>query len=251
MDKFESEEEFDRRLFQNVKEFADKKRFPNGPKGPGFVFYHDGPSRVKDPESPPDNPRYIENPFSEPIIITQDELRRGPINLVSGIYTATKTNTGADIRNDPLLRGVKTGGIPAHYWFEMVKPATGSTVLAYYKLMVTESAITRLRGAGFPAAFLGKAADGPQIVFPAAVAFREGSELRSFYMAGDASDYPLVSRIAEMFPSTGGVQAFMGSRIGSFSTQYYWSYYEPLLRNVMTETPGIRFNAKTAAAKAG
>jgi hypothetical protein len=72
------------------------------------------------------------------------------------------------------------------------------------------------------------------------VAFREGGQLRSFYMAGDASAYPMVSRIAEMFPSTGGVMSFFGSRVGSLSAQYYWNYYYPLMKNVLKENESIR-----------
>jgi hypothetical protein len=123
--------------------------------------------------------------------------------MAAGIYTArTQCAQGEDISKDPLLRGVSTA-VPSHYWFELVKPLPGSTVLAYYKLMVTEGALDRLRRAGFPTSYLnsrsrrraaGRVSGGSGLS-------RERT-LRSFYMAGDAADYPLVSRIAEMFPST-------------------------------------------------
>jgi cellulose synthase (UDP-forming) len=234
VDKFEEEAEYDRRLFQNVNEFADKTKFPNGPQGPGFVFYKDGPSRVKNPEKPTE---YIENPFSVPVVITQDELGKGEIQYVAGIYR----NGKADVKNDPLLQGV-SDAVPTHYWFEVVEPMKGSTVLAWYKLAVNKSAFTRLQEAGFPARYLKvDAAGNGQIVFPAAVAYREGKTLRSLYFAGDASDYPLVSRIAEMFPSTSNTMGFMGKRLGSYSQQFYWNYYQPLLNNALTTTPEIRY----------
>jgi hypothetical protein len=147
------------------------------------------------------------------------------------------------------LRGVSTA-VPSHYWFELVKPLPGSTVLSYYKLMVTKGALDRLRRAGFPTSNLNAEAEGgPQVVFPAAVAYRENGRLRSFYMAGDAADYSLVSRVAEMFPSTGGVMSFLGGRYGSFSSQYYWNYYYPLMKNVLTETESIR-STESRTAKA-
>ncbi|HEX8833155.1 MAG TPA: glycosyltransferase [Abditibacteriaceae bacterium] len=241
VDKFEEEAEYDRRLFQNVNEFSDKKKFPNGPQGPGFVFYKDGPSQVRNPEKPNE---WIENPFSKPVIITQEELGRSEIQYVSGIYR----NNKPDVKNDPLLKGVAES-VPTHYWFEMVEPMRGSTVLAWYKLAVNQTAFDRLRAAGFPANYLKttKAGEG-QIVFPAAIAYRENGKLRSFYFAGDASDYSLVSRISEMFPSTSGTMGFLGSRFGSYSQQFYWKYYEPLVKNVLTETPDIRYNANTKVA---
>jgi hypothetical protein len=244
--RFEDQEEFDWRLFKNVNSF-DKRRFPNGPKGPGFVFYKDGPSRIFNDQTQ----KYEENPFSEPLIITQDELRPGSINLASGIYTAGRDAQGEDISKDPLLRGVSTA-VPSHYWFELVKPLPGSTVLSYYKLMVTKGALDRLRRAGFPTSNLNAEAEGgPQVVFPAAVAYRENGRLRSFYMAGDAADYSLVSRVAEMFPSTGGVMSFLGGRYGSFSSQYYWNYYYPLMKNVLTETESIRSTESRTAKTQG
>jgi hypothetical protein len=63
VNRFEDQEEFDWRLFKNANSF-DKRRFPNGPKGPGFVFYKDGPSRVFNEQTQ----KYEENPFSEPLI---------------------------------------------------------------------------------------------------------------------------------------------------------------------------------------
>ena len=238
VDNFETEHEYDWRLYKNVNAF-DKQRFPNGPKGPGFVFYQDGPSQVtNDQTGKPE-----ENPFSKPVVILQDELRSGNIEYVSGIYKAGKTATGVDTGADPLLKDV-AASVPAHYWFELVQPKAGSTVLSYYKLMVTDKAIARLKSAGFPAAYLKEnTPGGPQVIFPAAIAYRENGKLRSFYMAGDASDYTLVPRVAEAFPSSGGVFSFFASHAGSYSQQYYWNYYYPMLRNVMTQTKQVQYSA--------
>ena len=122
---------------------------------------------------------------------------------------------------------------------------TGAQVLAHYKLQLKDSAAKRLREAGFPAQFLQKReGDRTEIVMPAAIAGRDGNRLRSLYFAGDASDYQLISRIAEMFPSTGTVMGFLGKRAGSFSTQHYWNYYEPMLRVALTEQQQIRYEKK-------
>jgi len=120
-------------------------------------------------------------------------------------------------------------------------------VLAFYKLQIKESARARLQERGFPANYLKTDRSGnAQVVFPAAIAYRDGetrngkANLRSFYFAGDASDYSLVSRINEMVPATGGISYFLGHNAGPFPTQFYWNYYQPLMQNVLSDNPNLR-----------
>jgi len=234
VDKFELEEEFDWRLYKNVDSTnRDLKVFPKGLRGPGFVFYKDGPSTIYNAQTKKMEP----NPFSAPIIITQAELGGGS-QLASGLYTSSKPEIAAD----PLLQGVAKE-VPVHYWFDVVDATAGASVLAWYKMPLRKSAFDKLQAAGFPAKFIkpqGSNGDG-QLVFPAAIAHRDNNkELRSFYFAGDASEYSLVPRIGEIVPATAGTIQFLSGRVGSYSHLYYWNYYEPLLKNVLTQNPRIR-----------
>ena len=242
VDKFQDEHEFDFRLWKNVNNFV-KSRFPSGqPTGPGFVFYRDGPSEVADPQ---DAHKLQPNPFSEPIVILQDELPDGPTTHLADIH---RTDKDGD-RDDPLLKDVSPV-VPCRFWFDLVQPAAGSKVLANYQLRVKKSAGDRLAGQNFPGQIVPQSDGTDLLIFPAAVAYYDSgaggadatasSELRSFYFAGDASDYTLVSKVTEAFPSTGGIAYALGHRFGSFPTQYYWNYYEPFVHNIM-ETPRIQY----------
>jgi cellulose synthase (UDP-forming) len=239
VDNFEEEREYDFRMWKNVADYIKgsedlKRRYPNGPTGSGFVFYRDGPSTIIDPETGKEQP----NPFSRPVVLLQHELRQ--VNTTD-VATVNRNPTFA---SDPLLKGVAEQA-PCRFWFDVVKAAPNSKVLAFYKLLIRQSASERLRREGFPAEYLRGTGDNQQIVFPAAVASREGDngQLRSFYFAGDASDYTLVSRIQEMVPATGGISYFLGHRTGPFSMQYYWNYYEPLMRNMLIDNPSIRYKS--------
>lgn len=238
VDKFEQEHEYDFRLWKNVNDYITKHpelkaKYPHGPVGPGFVFYRDGPSSVIDPDTGKLQP----SPFSEPFVILKDELGDVQTTDLARVYRTQKDG----VKDDPLLADVAQSS-PCRFWFDVVQPKPGSAVLAYYKLMIKPSAADRLAQQGFPAAYLSK--DKTQIVFPAAVAAREGDALHSFYFAGDASDYSLVSRMTEMFPATGGIAYFLGHRTGSFSNQYYWNYYEPIYHNIFETAKNARYDSK-------
>lgn len=235
VDDFSEEREFDFRLWKNVQNHL-RERFPDDkdkwePDGPGFVFYKDGPSQIFNPETEKLEP----NPFSEPVVITREELGEGPTTRYAEIH---KNSKAAD---DPLLKNVPES-MANRFWFDVVGAMPGANVLAFYKLQLKDTAAQRLREGGFPAEFLIKReGDRTEIVMPAAIANREGSDLRSLYFCGDASDYQLVSRFAQMFPSSGGVLGFLGRRTGSFSTQFYWNFYEPILRSALSENEKIRY----------
>jgi cellulose synthase (UDP-forming) len=236
---FEEEREYDYQMWKSVRDsLAERlgKGQDYAPYGPGFVFYRDGASQVYNPDTKQVEP----NPFSEPIVITQEELAGNGVSDASVIYKSQKD----DVAGDPLLRDV-ADQVPYHYWFDVVQAAPGSRVLAWYKLRVKKSAADRLREAGFPAAAIiddKNQTDVSVITLPALVAHREGdnNQLRSVYFAGDAADYSLVPRFAEMAPSTGGLSYFLGHRAGPFSMQFYWNYYQPVLKAAFQE-PSIRY----------
>lgn len=241
VDHFEEEREYDYQMWKNVLTSL-QKRYPDRPsiepQGPGFVFYRDGASKVYNPETK----ALEDNPFSEPIVITQEELGEGSINDLAAIHRSGKEG----VADDPLLKNVEEQ-VPYHYWFDVVDALPGSRTLAWYKLRVKKTAADRLLGAGFPPNAVVQDKTNPnlyEITLPALVAAREGDAstgaLRSLYFAGDASDYSLVPRFAELAPSTGGIAYFLGHRAGPFSMQYYWNYYQPVLQNVFASENGIR-----------
>jgi len=240
VDDFADENESDYRLYKNLSS-STKKQYPNGLSGPGFVFYRDGPSRIYNPET-----RQMEdNPFSEPVVITQNELGDGPKNMVAMLHRTTEKG----VADDPLLSGV-TDAATYRYWFDVVRAQPGARVLSYYKLRVKPAAAQKLKDRGFPAGFLNQKGDDlVEITLPAAVASRDNDKssgaLRSLYLAGDASDYALVSRIGEMFPATGGVMAFLNNGLGSYPERYYWNYYEPMMKNVFSNER-LRYSVEDA-----
>jgi hypothetical protein len=151
-------------------------------------------------------------------------------------------STNPNIASDPLLRGV-AATVPGRNWFDVVVPQRGARVLANYRLSITPAAASRLKKAGFPSRYI--TGDGRNLVFPAAVAGRDGDvsngQLRSLYVSGDATGYPAVSQVAERFPALGGIEEALSSRYGSFSSRYYWSFYKPMLHNVFADTPRLRY----------
>jgi cellulose synthase (UDP-forming) len=237
VDKFEEEREYDFRLWKNVQDQL-RKQFPNDPskhepRGPGFVFYKDGPSQIFNPETK----QFEENPFSRPVILTGVDLRGTNTTQLATV------NRNPKFADDPLLQGVAEQ-TPLRFWFDVVRPLGEAQALSFYKLLVKPSGTERLRAAGFPARYLKDGSGGnSQIVFPASIAYRENQKLRSFYFAGDASDYTLVSRVNELVPATGGIASFLGARTGPFPMQYYWNYYQPILHNIFHTTPDIRYGS--------
>ncbi len=238
VDDFAAEAQYDPELYRSVA--ADlKRRFgpkTSVPRGPGFVFYPDGGSESLNPQTG----AIEKSPFSRPVAILGADLG-GAAN--AQLCQIVRTSD-AKLQDDPLLRGVRDA-VPARLWFDLVRPKAGARVLANYELRITPQTASRLRVAGFPAEFLTDS--DSRVRFPALVAFRDGStaggELRSVYFAGDASGYPSVDELVQRFPALGDAEKWTGGRLGAFGTQFFWGYYEPVLRNVFDSTPRLRFHS--------
>lgn len=236
VDDFALERQYDPALYASVA--ADlKERFgPDAPtpRGPGFVFYPDGETESINAQSG----AIQKSPFARPVAILGADL--GGFSGAS-LCQIVRTDD-AVLKGDPLLRGVREA-VPARLWFDVVRPVGGARVLAFYQLRVSPATTRRLQNAGFPKEFLDEA--GSRVRFPALVAFRDGGtlsgDLRSLYFAGDASAYPSVDETVQRFPALGGAEQWMGGRAGAFGTQFFWGYYEPVLRNVFDSTPRLRY----------
>lgn len=231
---FQDEKKYDPALWESVRASLSRRAGKNvWPRGPGFVFYPDGTQNIGVGEE------RKTSPFAEPIALLQQDLAG-----LQGAEIATIHRSGkAEVADDALLRGVASQ-VPFRSWFEVVEPDAGSRVLAYYKLRLAPTATSRLRAAGFPSKYI--SATG--VVFPAAIAWRDGGiskgELRSFYFAGDASDFPLPSRAVERFPGLASLSSQVPASIGPYGNQYLWGYYEPLLRNVVQDSKRVRHGGK-------
>ena len=241
VENFADEERYDNALWRNVRDYVSAKAGqPTLPKGRGFVFYPDGPSEVYNPKTKSLEP----SPFGNPIAILEDELgsplEAGLTNNVAVLRRSTDPKVG----DEALLQGVGDR-IPGRYWFDVVTPQPGARVLAYYHLEIKSAAAGRLRKAGFPAKYLING--GTRISLPAAIAWRDGDQsrgqLRSLYFAGNVSNYLEVPELVQKYPMLGGVNKIISGRYGDYSSQFFWQYYQPMMRNVFAETPRVRYGA--------
>ena len=243
VENFADEERYDNALWKNVRDYVSAKAGkPTEPSGRGFVFYPDGPSEVYNPQT-----KSLEaSPFGKPIAILEDELG-GPLSAgLTGQVAILRRSTDAKVADEALLRGVGDR-IPGRYWFDVVTPQPGSRVLAYYHLEIKPAAAERLRKAGFPAKYLING--GTRISLPAAIAWRDGDQsrgqLRSLYFAGNVSNYLEVPELVQKYPALGGVDKIVSGRFGDYSSQFFWGYYQPMMRNVFAETPRVRYERQT------
>ena len=239
VENFAEQKQYDRALYDNVRAYLTAKNGRDtAPRGRGFVFYPDGPSEIFDPQSK----TLVKSPFAQPIAILEDELGTPLQAGLTGQVAVLRRSTNPKIADDALLNGVGDN-IPGRYWFDVVTPQPGARVLAYYHLEIKPAAAQRLRDAGFPARYLING--GARISLPAAIAWRDGDDsrgqLRSLYFAGNVANYLKVPDLVQRYPALGGVDKIMSSRYGDYSSQFFWNYYQPMLRNTFAETPRVRY----------
>ena len=239
VENFAEAERYDNALWKSVRAYVSAKNGkPTDPSGRGFVFYPDGPSEVYNPKT-----RALEpSPFGKPVAILEDELGNALQAGVTGNAAILRRSTDAKITDDALLRDVGDR-IPGRYWFDVVTPQPGARVLAYYHLEIKPAAAQRLRKAGFPDKYLING--GTRVSLPAAVAWRDGDvsrgQLRSLYFAGNVSNYLQVPELVQKYPVLGGVDKIISGRYGDYSSQFFWRYYQPMMRNVFAQTPRVRY----------
>ena len=241
VENFAEEERYDNALWKSVRAYVSAKAGrPTNPSGRGFVFYPDGPSEVFNPKTQALEP----SPFGKPIAILEDELGNQLQAGLTSHVAILRHSTDPKVKNDALLNGVGDR-IPGRYWFDVVTPQPGARVLSYYHLEIKAAAGQRLRKAGFPAKYLING--GTRVSLPAAVAWRDGDDsrgqLRSLYFAGNVANYLQVPELVQKYPVLGGVDQLISGRYGDYSSQFFWQYYQPIMRNVFAETPRIRYKS--------
>ena len=65
-------------------------------------------------------------------------------------------------------------------------------------------------------------------------------QLRSLYFAGNVSNYLQVPELVQKYPALGGLDRLISGRYGDYSSQFFWGYYQPIMRNVLAQTPRVR-----------
>ena len=241
VENFADEKIYDNALWKSVRDYVSTKNGqPTEPRGRGFVFYPDGPSEIYNPKT-----RALEaSPFGKPIAILEDELGGALAAGSTRQVAVLRRSTDEKVRDEALLQNVGDR-IPGRYWFDVVSAQPGSRVLAYYHLEIKPAAAERLRKAGFPAKYLING--GARISLPAAVAWRDGDQsrgqLRSLYFAGNVSNYLEVPAIVQKYPVLGGLNQIIAGKYGDTSSQFFWGYYQPIMRNVFAETPRVRYGS--------
>ncbi|MGI6349022.1 MAG: hypothetical protein ACOXZ0_03810 [Eubacteriales bacterium] len=104
------------------------------------------------------------------------------------------------------------------YWFDIVTPKQGSTVLAYYNWDLTESGKALLEENGIPTEF-------------AAVVKNEQGACSSYYFAGDYNDLGQVPTIYKFK----GIQK-LHSVLETYSGRaFYWSTYFPMMERILED----------------
>lgn len=109
------------------------------------------------------------------------------------------------------------------YWFDLVRPTAGSTVLASYKVLLTPSG--RVKASEVP---LG--ADG---MIPAVVR-TEMRGYRAYYFAGDFADLKVVPGV-ERYRWYERFKARFSKEARDDQTAFFWRIYIPMMRRILAD----------------
>lgn len=114
-----------------------------------------------------------------------------------------------------------------YYWFDILKPKSGTEILAHYKIDLSEKGGKILRDFGLPD------------TFPAVV--RTHYPYRTYYFAGDFSDI----REVPSFWNVSFYRFFMSklsSDVAGNQTYFFWNVYYPLIENILKKELNSAFH---------
>jgi hypothetical protein len=124
---------------------------------------------------------------------------------------------------DPLLAGA-ADGVAYPYWFDVVEPAKGSEVLAWFAWHLTPQGSTRLTARGLPSRF------------PAVVRNRH-ARAATLYFAGDFADNPMSTRRVPFAGYLTFKRRLEALKLSPSESSFYWTFYVPVMDNLLSELP--------------
>lgn len=114
-------------------------------------------------------------------------------------------------------------------WFEIVEPSEEATVMAWYKLNLTEKGESQLEPFGLSEQF------------PAIIA-KQSNHQKSYYLAGDFTDYRGPEKISQFTGAATLYRYFSVKSEGDLS-YFYWHFYVPLVSKILKDTKPLDQNA--------
>lgn len=106
-------------------------------------------------------------------------------------------------------------------WFEIVEPAEDTSVIAWYNLNLTDEGKKQLEPFGLTNQF-------PAIIM------KHSDRQKSYYLAGDFTDYRGPERINQFSGATALYKFFSVKSEGDLS-YFYWHFYVPLMSNIIKD----------------
>lgn len=118
-------------------------------------------------------------------------------------------------------------------WFDIVKPKSGASVLAWYDLNLTESGNKQIQTLGL------------QNSFPAVIYNGSGSG-SAYYLAGNFSEYREPWKMNFFYGASWLYKKFSLDNEGDYS-YFYWNFYNPLISEILsTERTVNNYSSLTA-----
>ena len=126
----------------------------------------------------------------------------------------TKENVTFQMTEQGLERFVEVQSSPYMYWFDIVAPIEGSSILGEYELHISNEQKKILEDNGIP------------LNFPAII---HNQNNKTYYFAGDYADYK-----EKTFAKLLGIDRFL-KVFANGDSDFYWSTYVPLMNKVLEQ----------------
>lgn len=116
--------------------------------------------------------------------------------------------------------------IPYYYWFDYVKPAPGSEVIATFDLNLNETGLEKLKRVGLTG------------IFPAIIRHRQPA-YTSYYLAGDMADHESAPW-NYMISGSHWIRRWFSLNIKGEAGSFYWRGYVPMMRKILFDITSNR-----------
>lgn len=125
-------------------------------------------------------------------------------------------------------------------WFEIVEPSEDASVVAWYNINLTDEGKKMLEPFGLSGQF-------PAIIM------NHSNRQKSYYLAGDFTDYRAPEKINQFVGAT-TLYKFFSVQIEGDLSQFYWKFYVPFMSNILKDIEPLdqeAFKAVTEASNGG